>query len=178
MKKYKRFYLTALSQRLCNLANKIKAQTIRFLTVTSWQNRFFPALSISAFLFAIKLASILCSFVLHRFGSLDNLPYEIVANIVDFLLLSRLPCNLALSAYFLQALRFFVNFIPCRSCGRRHCYALVSVRFVGAVFKVLVLGVNPLNIRLYAFFAFQLFELFNLIFSFRYIDFAIFCPFS
>ena len=159
MKKYKRFYLTALSQRLCNLANKIRAQTIRFLTVTNWQNRFFTALSISAFLFAIKLASILCSFVLHRLGSLDNLPYEIVANLVDFLLWPRPPCTLALSAYLLQSLRFFINFIPCRSCSRRHCYALVSVRFVGAVFKlifkVLVLGVNPLNIGLYAFFAFQ-----------------------
>lgn len=165
--------MTALSQRLCNLANKIRAQTIRFLTVTNGQNRLFPALSISAFLFAIKLSSILCSFVLHRFGTLDNLPYEIGANLIDFLLWPRLPCNLAVNAYFLQALRFFVNFIPCRSCGCRHCYALVSVRFVGAVFKlifkVLVFGVNPFNIRLYAFFAFQRLKFFNLIFSFRYI---------
>ena len=130
MKKYKRFYLTALSQRLCNLANKIRAQTIRFLTVTSWQNRFFPALSISAFLFAIKLASILCSFVLHRFGSLDNLPYEIVANLIDFLLWPRLPCNLAVNAYFLQVLLSFRQFhtLPLLWLSALLCFRQYQVR--------------------------------------------------
>ena len=122
--------MTALSQRLCNLANKIRAQTIRFLTVTSWQNRFFPALSISAFLFAIKLASILCSFVLHRFGSLDNLPYEIVANLIDFLLWPRLPCNLAVNAYFLQALRVFHQFhtLPLLWSSALLCFRQYQVR--------------------------------------------------